>query len=299
VREGYQAVQVETRDGETVTGLFKGEAAEELNLLDSEGQMHRLRKTDIVHRRFSDLSLMPEGLQASLTLPEFAGLISFLESLRPAAASPQVNRTPDGFTPLFNGRDLSGWRANPEIAAHWHAREGVLEHDGVAGDLWSEQSFGDFILLADWRWPDDPKWEQFPVIGPDGHEMRNANGEVKTDRGLDAGGSGIVLRGYGKARANLFCHPIGSGALLEYANDPNVPVEIRRTVTPKRKADKPMGEWNRMKITLEGDRITVELNGEEVISRAPLPDLPARGPIGFQHEHGRIQLRNLFVKELR
>jgi putative heme-binding domain-containing protein len=299
VREGYQAIQVETRDGETVTGLFKGEAAEELNLLDTEGQVHRVRKTDIVHRRFSDLSLMPEGLQTSLTLPEFAGLISFLESLRPASASQQVNGASDGFAALFNGRDLTGWQADALAVAHWQAHDGVLEHDGVAGDLWSERSFGDFILIAEWRWPDEPKWEQFPLIGLDGHEMRNADGETKTDRHLDAGGSGIILRGNGKALVNLFCHPIGSGALREYGSDVNMPAEVRRAVTPKKNADKPMGAWNRMKLTLAGDRVTVELNGEEVISRALLPGLPARGPIGFQHEHGRIQWRNVFVKELR
>ena len=297
VREGYQAVQVETRDGEIVSGLFKGETAEELNLLDSEGQAQRLRKADITHRRLSDLSLMPEGLHTGLTSPQFAGLISFLESLRPAPTSFQAKGPPEGFTALFNGQDLTGWSAEAATAEHWRAGDGVMEHNGVAGDLWSERSFGDFILLLDWRWPDDPKWKQFPVIGPDGRERLNADGQSKTDRQLDAGASSILLRGYRKARANLFCDPVGSGELGEYRTDPNMPAEVRRAVTPKRRADKPIGEWNRMKITLAGDRVTVELNGEEVISRATLPGIPGRGPIGFQHGHGRIQFRNIFVKE--
>ena len=53
-----------------------------------------------------------------------------------------------------------------------------------------------------------------------------------------------------------------------------------------------------MEITLRGDRLTVTLNGAAVITNAELPGLPARGPIGLQHEHGRIQFRNLFVREL-
>jgi len=52
-----------------------------------------------------------------------------------------------------------------------------------------------------------------------------------------------------------------------------------------------------MKIRLRGDRVSVEVNGEEVITNAELPGLPVRGPIGLQHEYGRIQFRNLFVRE--
>ena len=62
-------------------------------------------------------------------------------------------------------------------------------------------------------------------------------------------------------------------------------------------ADRPIGDWNEMKIQLRGDRVTVEVNGEKVISHAELPGVPPRGPIGLQHEHGRIQFRNVFIRE--
>jgi putative heme-binding domain-containing protein len=299
MREGYQAVLIETREGESISGLFKSETADELSLTDSEGKPHHFRKADIAHRRLSELSLMPEGLQTGLTMQQFAGLISFLESLKPEAAAAMLNQPPPGFTALFNGRDLAGWKADANTAAHWRARDGVLEHDGVERDLWTQQSFGDFVLLVDWRWPDEPKWEESPIIGPDGNEVVGLDGKVKTERVLDAGDSGIFLRGYRKAQANLFCYPVGSGEVWEYRTDSKMPAEVRRAVTPKKKADKPVGAWNRMKITMEGDHLTVELNDEEVISSALLPGIPARGPIGFQHEHGRIQFRNMFVKELR
>jgi putative membrane-bound dehydrogenase-like protein len=300
VREGYQAVSVETRDGETVSGLFKGETAEDLTLMDSDGRVHQLRKSNIAERQLSSLSLMPEGLQINLTLSQFAGLISYLESFKGAtnSGSDVSVKVPAGFKPLFNGRDLKGWKADAETAGHWRVRDGALEHDGVARDLWTERDFGNFVLQLEWRWPDEPKWEEFPVIGADGNEVPGADGKVKTERVLDAGDSGIFVRGYRKAQANLFCYPVGSGEVWEYRTDPKMSAEVHRGVTPKRKADRPIGAWNQMRITIEGDRMTVDLNGQEVITRALLPGLPARGPIGLQHEHGRIQFRNILVKEM-
>ncbi len=84
VREGYQAVLVELKDGEEVSGLVKGESGELLTLRDSAGRLRQIPKTDVVSRRASDQSLMPEGLQAGLTLQEFADLIAFASSCRNA-----------------------------------------------------------------------------------------------------------------------------------------------------------------------------------------------------------------------
>ena len=53
-----------------------------------------------------------------------------------------------------------------------------------------------------------------------------------------------------------------------------------------------------MRIQVRGNRVEVHLNGEEVIHDAELPGLPVRGPIGLQHEHGRLQVRNLFLREV-
>mgnify|MGYP000504052904 CR=1 FL=1 len=64
-----------------------------------------------------------------------------------------------------------------------------------------------------------------------------------------------------------------------------MPPEVRRGVTPKTNADKNIGEWNTFKITMKGDRLTIELNGITVIENALLPQIPESGPIGLQH-HG-------------
>lgn len=82
VREGYQAVEIETTDDESFSGLAKGETGTEVLLLDRLGQLQRIPKDKVAARRNSAFSLMPEGLHSALTLEQFAGLISYLESLK-------------------------------------------------------------------------------------------------------------------------------------------------------------------------------------------------------------------------
>src|ERR671924_226406 len=80
----------------------------------------------------------------------------------------------------------------------------------------------------------------------DGNEVKGADGKVKTERVVDGGDSGVFLRGFRKAQANLFCYPCGSGEVWEYRTDKKMPAEVRKAVTPKKRADKPVGEWNQM-----------------------------------------------------
>lgn len=208
------------------------------------------------------------------------------------------NVPPEGFTALFNGKDLAGWKADDKARRHWAVRNGVIDYDGKNKDLWTEKSFGDFVLMVSWRWSGKAVEMDHPVFDADGNEVHGADGKAKTERMPDGGDSGIFMRGYRKAQANLFCYPCGSGEVWEYRTDASMPAEVRKACMPKKRADKPVGEWNQMTITLKGDRLTVAVNGEEVISSARLPGVPARGPIGLQHEHGTVQFKNIYLKEL-
>ena len=292
IREGYRQHTLELASGETLLGAIRTESAETVTLVDALGETQAIEKARIKKREVSALSLMPAGLHATLSFSEFADLIGYLESLRVDPRRSEVKSAPPGFEPLFNGRDLTGWKATP----HWTAHSGLLEHDGVADDLWSTRELGNFELHLEWRWPDAPTFADHPVINAEGLEVKNANSQPTRERVLEAGDSGVFLRGFRKAQANLFCYPIGSGEFWEYRE--SLTGDARRAVTPKQRADRPIGQWNEMQLTLRGDRVTVVLNGLEVITNAQLPGIPARGPIGFQHEHGRIQLRNVFVKDL-
>ncbi len=209
---------------------------------------------------------------------------------------------PAGFTPIFNGKDLTGWKIPEGDNGHWKVAGGVIDYDAKSeakGEkhLWTERSFADFTLRLEWRFPDKPVPTDYPVFDADGNEVKGPDGKVKTERMMEAGDSGVFLRGSTKHQSNLFCYPCGSGEMWQLRTNPKMPPEVRRAVTPRKRADKPPGEWNAMQITMKGDRITVFVNGEEVISSALLPGVPAKGPVGLQHEHGRVQFRNIAIQE--
>ena len=82
IREGYQRVEVETKNEETLEGLVKTETNDELTLRDANGNNRRVSKADIKDRHNSQLSLMPEGLEAGMALQDFADLVAYLSSLK-------------------------------------------------------------------------------------------------------------------------------------------------------------------------------------------------------------------------
>lgn len=220
-----------------------------------------------------------------------------------AALEPrQIARPDEGFRPLYNGLDLTGWQQTPDVLAHWKAADWILEHDGGRGDtephLWSEEEFGDFILVADWRWVAKPKEADLPVVLADGSRPTNADGTPQTRRVPDAGDSGIYLRGNDRSQVNIWCWPVGSGEVYGYREDASLPADVRAALTPRMNADRPIGEWNRFIITLRGDRLTVVLNDQTVIENARLPGIPPKGRLALQHHGAPIQFANLFIKRL-
>jgi hypothetical protein len=195
-----------------------------------------------------------------------------------------------GFSRLFNDKNLDGWKHgnSPE----WTVVNGILKHSGRRGepaDLWTEKEYGDCTLVFDWRWSGRGPMKSQPTVMPDG--SHKGKSEVEE---LD---SGIYLRGSTKSQVNLWNWTVGSGEVYGYRTDPKMSAEVKAGVTPKTKADRPLGEWNRTMITLKGDRLSVSLNGRVVIDNAQLPGIPAKGPIGLQHHGSAIDFANLWIKE--
>ncbi len=196
-----------------------------------------------------------------------------------------------GFTRIFDGKSLQGWKHTPETR-NWHATNGILKHDGKPGpikDLWTEKSYKDFTLVFDWRWSSRGPMKSQPIVQADGSQQGEAE--------IEEFDSGIYLRGNTKSQVNLWNWNVGSGEVYGYRMDPKMPAEVKAAVTPKVRADLPIGEWNRTMITLVGDRLTVSLNGRVVIDNAQLPDIPAEGPIGLQHHGSAIDFANLWILE--
>jgi hypothetical protein len=108
------------------------------------------------------------------------------------------------------------------------------------------------------------------------------------------GDSGIYLRG--KPQVQIWDDPVGSGGLFNNKVNPSKPLKV---------ADKPVGEWNRFRIMMKGEKVTVFLNGEKVVDNVTLenyPDykepVPAKGTIELQHHGNPLEFRNIYIKEL-
>ena len=202
-----------------------------------------------------------------------------------------------GFKRLHNGKNFEGWKHgnSPE----WTISNGILKHSGKPGepaDLWTENGYGDCTLVFDWRWSGAGPMAKHPIVLPDGSNKLGADGQPELTE-VEEFDSGIYLRGHVESQVNLWNWNVGSGEVYGYRTNPAMSAEVRAGVTPKAKADKLVGEWNRTMITIKGDRLTVSINSRVVVDNAQLPGVPARGAIGLQHHGSAIDFANFWIKE--
>jgi hypothetical protein len=164
--------------------------------------------------------------------------------------------------------------------------------------------------LVDWRIKETPYINpRVPIIKPDGTHKLGADGKPIVTSVPDSD-SGIFLRGQGKSQVNIWCWPIGSGEVYGYRMDRKMSAQVRAGVTPKMNADNNIGEWNQFELTMRDDRLSVKLNGQQVLKDAQLPGIPSRGRIALQHHGGKdaegnwrsppalVQFRNIAIREL-
>ncbi len=231
-------------------------------------------------RRFTSVILM--------TLILLAGMNLLTKSVQADA--------PKGFKPIFNGKDLSGWKGlvgNPKtrasmsdeelataqleadevMRAHWKVDNGILVFDGKGKSLCTENNYGDFELYVDWKI-------------------------------LEAGDSGIYLRGSPQVQIwdteyePYFRHGAenGSGSLWNNKDNPRFPLV---------KADNPVGEWNTFYIRMIGERVTIKLNDQLVADNVVMENLWERnlpiyrnGQIELQNHGNTLYFREIYVREI-
>jgi hypothetical protein len=203
------------------------------------------------------------------------------------------NTPPEGFTALFNGKDLAGWKglvgdpekrakmtpeelaagqktADENMRAHWKAVDGVLVYDGKGESLCTAKDYGDFEMYVDF----------------------------KIEKGGD---SGIYLRGSPQVQIwdpdNKSAGGIGSGGLYNNQINPSKPMV---------KADNPAGQWNTFQIKMVGDKVTVHLNGTLVVDNVVLENYWDRskpiyptGQIELQNHSSPLYFKNIYIKEIR
>jgi hypothetical protein len=257
-------------------------------------------------------SLRPEVQPMKTSrLPCLGAAAVLAASLAWASSEPQS----EGFVPLFNGKDLTGWKVPDGDGAHWKVVDGVIDYDAGSEStqdksLWSEREYGDFILRLDWRLKEAPFINRsVPYILPDGTHAKDVRGN-ELRLALPDADSGVYLRGDGNYQVNIWCWPIGSGEMYSVRTRRESSRELRAAATPKHQADKPVGEWNQFEITVKGNTVNVVLNGTHVITDATIPDMPSRGRIALQHHGAKnaqgewtgppslVQFKNIEIKQL-
>jgi hypothetical protein len=173
----------------------------------------------------------------------------------------------NGFHPLFNGRDLSGWHLRHEGHNGWKVEDGVLANTPPSSDLISDEKFKDFEVHYEYKIP------------------KGSN-------------SGFYLRGRYEIQI-LDSH----GKPPEEHEDG----AIYGQFAPSEIACKPVGEWNVVDAKLVGQHVTVTENGKKIIDTdlnkgvtgSALDDKENEpGPVYLQGDHGVVSFRNIRIKPL-
>ena len=205
-----------------------------------------------------------------------------------------VSRSHADDVQLFNGKDFGNWHGrtttdpakwdivpeadkakwNQEIKDHWKIQGDVIVSDGQGAYLTTTQDFGDFEFSFDYS----------IVPGSDSGVYLRGIPQVQI---WDPDAANNKANGNEKGSGGLWNNPAGWGG-----KDPLV------------RADKPVGEWNAMRIRLIGERCTVWLNDKCVVKGERLANyfakgepLYARGPIQLQTHGAEIRWQNLKMKE--
>ncbi len=215
------------------------------------------------------------------------------------AALSAAQAPPAGFTALFNGTDLTGWRggdtadhrrllAMPEeqraellktwtadMRQHWKVVDGELINDGDGKYATTDKDYGDFELLVEYN---------MAPMGDSGIYLRNVpqvqiwdhNNEKEWKNGAQKGSGGL------------------------WNNSPGAPGK-----DPLVLADKPAGEWNTLRVVMVGARVSVWLNGQLTVDHAILENyydrkvsIPSKGPLCLQTHGAPIKWRHLYIREI-
>jgi len=199
----------------------------------------------------------------------------------PPPPAPLAPADAEGFHPLFNGRDLTGWTGSTR---GYVAEKGILVclKEG-GGNLYVDREFSDFHLRFEFR------------LTPGAN---NGLG-IRTPMGVDAAYAGMELQILDDS-ADMY------KSLQPYQYHGS----IYGVAACKRGHQKPVGEWNTQEVIADGPKIKVILNGETIVDAdlsaitktADGHDHPglhnARGYIGFLGHGARVEFRNIRIKEL-
>lgn len=209
----------------------------------------------------------------------------------------------DGFVPLYNGKDLSGWTLLGDEGCYRVGRCGELlfDHTVGHGKLCTDRDYADFVIRFEFRLSSD---------------CNNGLGVRMPKDGKDAAYDGLefqILDDEGSMYTTTFPQ------LGLYQKACGRHGAVYGVIAPKHRPDgksylKPAGEWNSQEVTVDGSKVKVVLNGtvilEDDLSRYPTDGttVDGRKHPGLRNKTGRIgwlshgypcRWRRIRIKELR
>jgi hypothetical protein len=198
-------------------------------------------------------------------------------SFLPGLALSQTVAAERGWISLFNGKDLSGWKA--QGTERWVVEDGAILGESTTGKygyLTTEKTYSDFVLRLRFKCETDGNSGVFtrsritgesPKTGPDIEGM-----QVEVDRTQHTGGL------YESAGRGWVAMPTPEG---------------ERAIKPH--------DWNDLEVTAEGGHIVTQLNGVQIVDfNDPTPRF-TEGVIGLQLHTGggvKIRFKDISIRDL-
>jgi hypothetical protein len=212
----------------------------------------------------------------------FAAIAIFVCVSQAAPPQPAVE---EGFTSLFNGKDLTGWQTMGQSGPGYLVSKGVIYvPKNGGGNLFTDKEFSDFIFRFEFK------------LSKNGNNGVGIRAPLKGDAAYVGMEIQILDDTGAQYRGKL--HP------EQYTGS------IYDVIAAKQGHLKPVGQWNQEEITAQGRHITVKLNGAVIVD-ADLDSVKdpeklkkhpglarTSGHIGFLGHHTKVSFRNIRVKPL-
>jgi hypothetical protein len=197
-------------------------------------------------------------------------------------------RSSEGFVPLFDGKTLNGWKPQNAESVGFDVKDGALVVRGrsatepnrptCSGSIWTEKSYGDFILRYRARFETTGSVGGFFLRSP-AAGMQGGWNQVETRAMADKllPWNGILMRAAGAAQGDtVFDY---RAANLAYAA-----------------TDDWTKDWVDYEVRAQGSRISIWVNGF-LLSKAE-DVLPLTGVFGLQCERETVEYRDIQIREL-
>jgi Domain of Unknown Function (DUF1080) len=197
----------------------------------------------------------------------------------------------EGWTLLFDGTSLAGWRSfvSPEPPGGWKVVDGTLFRAGAGGDIMTVEQFDDFELRLQWKLAEKGNSGIFFHAVTEGDEIWHSAPEMQ------------VLHNAGHK----------DGAVPETSAGANYALHA-----PARDVTKPIGEWNDIRLVVNGPHVEHWMNGVKLLEyelwsadwekrvkaskfgKIPIYGRAKTGHIGLQDHGDPVWYRNIKLRRL-